>query len=355
MITVDFKMFREFLFSATYKGMGDIYEREFGDYLKDNFPNHEYLWKIMVVPLTKRVDPNSSKIGDEIGFREGIDCKLIQMASSHYSIFLNLMFTRIHLKNKLICSPENIFMHLGTVCDLVEKFIIDWYLIKSKCENEEVPILDSLSEKDFLELAKEWYQKRYSKLYEDYFSKGKHFPIRIPTRQSIFDGYLLPYNDCKKKYLRISLDIRHYRNIIAHGNRIGRIIDKEDKQYIPNQENILKYKSWIDIESATSDKEIFENDFVEIWNLLNQIINELENTLDSLWKIVINDFNNLFFELRNETLLYMFKIKFSGDKTTSPLIPHQDLIGIIDPIATLSGTFTSGSGSTMIGNPEELE
>jgi hypothetical protein len=89
-----------YLTNALFKEHGDYYEREYGHFLMTNFPNCERFWKAFVIPSTERMEGQPNTIAAKIYHREGIDPEIEDIGSTHYSMFMNLVFAHLHLEHK---------------------------------------------------------------------------------------------------------------------------------------------------------------------------------------------------------------------------------------------------------------
>jgi hypothetical protein len=336
--------FKEYLSNISFSNLGDEDEIKYGEYLKTNFPNCEVIWRIMVVPMTERINGYPNKILKNIGFRENIDSKIKDLSNIHYSLFSNFVYAHIHYEIKLICSLENIFTHLGTCCDLAESFLENWFVIYSYCKGEKSKILQELPEEEFIEIARRWYKESYPSLYNYYFSKGKNIPIRIPSHSSIIGEYLSEKEDILKNFSTVTRVIREYRNIIVHNIRVGKIITPDNIILVPNPEKIQKYKKWESIREAVAFPDTIRTDFSEIWTVAFSQIKALESILNSVWNVVISEFNNEFYNNQKSVLrdFYGFTITEKAKEAIYVVDnqPHVESVGGIE--VTKSGVIKSG-------------
>jgi hypothetical protein len=100
---------------------GDGNERAYWPSIYEQFPNYERFWRYLVVPTTKRID---LPLGSENRHhrREGIAEDLWRITYINYSLFLNLAYASDHLRFPRNSSFANFYTHLGSVCDLAQKF-----------------------------------------------------------------------------------------------------------------------------------------------------------------------------------------------------------------------------------------
>ena len=170
----------QFLDKATYKTDGDSYEKKFGDLLSAQFPNCERYWKLFVVPLTKRMIGYPTTLDKNIRLREEMSPNLEDIANTHYSMFLNLIYAHIHLQFPILSSLEDFYVHLASAYDLVDTFLEKNYFLLLKCRGGETELLQSLACDKFLQMAADWYDKNYSTVYNLYLSKGKFAQMKLP-------------------------------------------------------------------------------------------------------------------------------------------------------------------------------
>lgn len=286
---------------------GDSYERLYWSFLKEGFPNCETFWRYFVVPFTNRIELEIKDPNKRIDPREGISEDIKDIASFHYSMFLNLIYSHDHLQNFRLSSFEDFYMHLGSACDLAEEFLLKTYLLILECTDQKSEILQELKKEDFLELAEKWYDDNYSKVYENYLKKGKLLPIKLPSRENVLDEYFKDQKDWKQ-YIRYSQEIRKYRNIIVHDIQIGKIISPGGIPLVPKKEKIRSYKKWSYVFAALQDEQKLRNDFINMKEQMILDIRGLEVILNDLWTKPINDMRKLFFGDRNKILLKKYNI-----------------------------------------------
>ena len=67
---------------------GDRHEQEFWPLLSERFPSYEVLWQRLIVPLTRRIDPEHAGFANEsIRLRLGIPLAYEHTSMCHYSVF----------------------------------------------------------------------------------------------------------------------------------------------------------------------------------------------------------------------------------------------------------------------------
>jgi hypothetical protein len=298
---------KEIISKTHFANDGDNYERLYWTFLKERFPNCEAFWRYFVVPLTKRIELEIKDPNERIRPRDGISEDIKDIASSHYTMFLNLIYSYDHLQNFRLSSFEDFYTHLGSACDLAEEFLLKSYLLIIECTGQSSEILQELNKEKFLELAAKWYEDNYSKVCEDYLKKGKPTPIKLPGRRDVLDEYFKDPDDWRQ-YKRYSQKIREYRNIIVHDIKIGKIISLGGVTLVPKKEKIQNYKKWPHVFEAGQDIQKLKNDFINMKEQMILDIGSLEIILNNLWTKPINDLSKLFFDDKNEILLKKYSI-----------------------------------------------
>jgi hypothetical protein len=288
--------------SCSYKSNGAQPEQEFDYVVKELFPNSEIFWKKFIVPFTNRIDETITHESLAIHPRTEISKDLREIGSFHYSIFHNLVYAYLAFERKHASHFENFYTHLGSVCDSVEEFLLKLYLLNLECNNIKSKILEKLPKNEFLQIASQWYDENYEKVYEHYLNNGKPPPLRIPMRTSVLEEYFGKSKDWKE-YKKFSQKIREYRNVIVHNYQIAFIQDQHGTHHVPKKEKIRNYKRWNDVFTGAADPKKFHDDFIirEV-----QMIQDLQNmmlVLQELWKKPITDMDNLFLIGKNEILL----------------------------------------------------
>lgn len=286
---------------------GDSYERLYWTFFKERFPNCETFWSYFVVPFTKRIELEIKDPNGRIRPREGISEDVKDIASFHYSMFLNLIYSYDHLQNFRLSSFEDFYTHLGSACDLAEEFLLKTYLLILECTDQKSEILQELKKEDFLKLAEKWYNDNYSNVYENYLKKGKAVPIRLLNRGNVLDEYFKDSEDWKE-YKRHTQKIREYRNIIVHDAQIGRIISLGGIPLVPKKEKIQNYKKWSYVFAVQQDVQKLKGDFINMKEQMILDIGSLEVILNDLWTKPINDLCKLFFDDKNKILLKKYNI-----------------------------------------------
>lgn len=295
-VNVDKLILDKLLRASSFQLNGDINEKRFGQYVVSRFPNCELFWKLFVVPLTERLSGYPQLLTDNIRPRKGVAVDLENIANINYSIFLNIVYAHIHLQVNLPCSLENFYVHLASVCDLAETFLEKWFFLILKCRGDECVILQKITREEFLSLAGTWYDGNYLTLYENYFSKGKILPIRIPSRKDIikelFERYLMN-EDLRKEYIKFSQCIKEYRNVIVHDVQVGSL-SIGGTMFVPKPQVIKKYKTWRQV-FAVKDRSTIMNDFRPKEEQMEADITHLEIILNKIWDLIIKEFSSEFY------------------------------------------------------------
>lgn len=289
----------------TYQSDGDLHEMQSGHLITDLFPKSEEFWKSFVTPITNRVDKNVSNHNEKIRARTAISTDLVDLSIIHYSVFLNLVYASNSLSTKHLSYFENFYAHLGSVCDLAEEFITHLYFITLECEEKETEVLQRLSKRKFVELAKDWYDKYYASSYIHYLSKGKTAPLKIIGRSNILDEYFDNAVEWKD-YSKLALLIRTYRNVIVHNTQIGSHITPQGV-FVPKKNKIGDYKKWHQVFAVNHNK--FLRDFIERDSQMQQDLLDLKSALNNLWTKPIQHFDRLLYADQNINLLRKYDIE----------------------------------------------
>jgi len=305
---------KEMISSISFKNDGDAVEKEFGDFLKKNFPNCEIFWQKIIVPATERVTEKKDEIAI-IQLRLNIDEIIETISALHYSMFVHLVNAHHHRQHLCLrkgnCSFEDFYIHLVTVCDLAEDLIIQLHLLISQCLEEPSYILTKLTKEEFLKNhASPAFDKKYDDLYNNYLNKGKGMALYLPSRPSILKEFFKTPEERKilKNYLRLSKSLREYRNIIVHNIKIGRLIETIGQILVPKLEKIQKYKKWSQVWSASTKPDVIKEDFIEPNKQMEENIIKLENLLNKLWNKLISDMEKLLFVDKNKILLKKYSL-----------------------------------------------
>ncbi len=356
--------FQQLLSQATFRDYGDSLEHHYGHYLSEHFPRCEEFWRVFVVPLTKRIEISGGKLGTDIYFREGMNADLKHIASAHYSMFVHLAYAHLHKDNPVPSSLEDIYTHLASACDLAETVIEEWHLVRLICQGKPSRLLQQLSREEFVELAVEWYEMKFTNLYEYYLKKGKSMPIEICGGPNLLKEYF-GSSKSRKEYLKFSQMLREFRNAVVHDIQVGKFVTPEGLELLPKISTINHYRTWEAIEKVKDDKVTIERDFEEKKAHINGSIQGLEARLNDLWEIVIRDFLEEFYSHERNQLREMFAIGLSDTPTgfTVTMVTDDALAEM--PFHPQSGTNqflgipdetpTSGSSGFLIDNKGRID
>jgi hypothetical protein len=331
------KIIREFLKKAHFESHGDQFEQDFGHYLSEKFPNCERFWRVFIVPLTRRIYGYPDRIVRDIWFKQPMPKELEDIVGAHYSIFLHLIYAHLHLEAKMPSSLEDIYTHLSSTCDLVEKVIERWFLLLGRCQGGMAKDVLQDNREDFLKRMGKVYDKEYSAIYEHYFSKGKTYPLRPPMEDDLMKKYFGKSDRIRKKYKGHAKSIREFRNIIVHDVKIGRIIERNGKTLIPKPNVIQNYRSWRQVEAVADNEDILLKDFAEQYQQSREDLSILENLINTLWDKLINDFEEEFYSQERTALREIFDIEFS-EATSSALYTPEIISDNIEYDISASGT-----------------
>jgi hypothetical protein len=300
----------QFLDKASYKTDGDSYEQQLGGLLSDRFQNCERYWKFFVVPLTERMTGYPTSIVKNIRIRKGMNSELEDLAATHYSMFLNLIYAHIHLQLLTLSSLEDFYIHLASACDLVDTFLEKNYFLLLKCRGGTTRMLQTLARDEFLQMAAKWYDENYLTVYNQYLSKGKFAPLKLPSRSLLikeFVGDYLTQKGLWKDYYQHSQAIREFRNAIVHDVQIGKLVI-DGRAYIPKPTVIQSYRTWRQVFSVNSE-EAFHRDFAYLPLQLNEDINRLESILNNLWEVLLRELEVEFFQEGKTALRPLYQVQ----------------------------------------------
>jgi hypothetical protein len=298
----------QFLDKASYKTDGDSYEQQFGDLLSAQFPNCERYWKLFAIPLTKRMTGYPTALVKNIRFREEMSPDLEDIVTTHYSMFLNLIYAHIHLQLPTLSSLEDFYVHLASAYDLVDTFLEKNYSLLLKCRGDKTELLQTLARDNFLQMAAKWYDENYSTVHNYYLSKGKFAQMKLPSRHLLVKEFIdvyLAQNTLWKDYDQHSRSIREFRNIIVHDVQVGKYVI-DGRAYIPKPMVIQSYRTWRQVFSV-KDQNVFHRDFAEVPQQLNEDLHRLESVLNHLWEILLHELELEFFQEEKTALRELYQ------------------------------------------------
>jgi hypothetical protein len=284
---------------------GDSHEQQYCVATNTYFPNYETFWRDIVVPMTRRIElPLGSQSRHEQ--REGIAQNLWRVSYLHYTAFQHLTYAYDHLALPLSSSFNDFYTHLGSVCDLAEDFLLAAYMTIQECREQPIRLMQQMTEAEFLEIAQDWYKKRYPTFYTHYLSKGKAAPIRLPQREMILGGYFGQKGEAWLGYQRLTGEIRKYRNRVVHDVAIGTIL--YGKFFlVPKKDVIDKYPDLNAVRLAMQDAKRLNKDFVVREEQMRGDLRDLQVQLNLLWEKPRADLRRLLRD-RNPILLAKYDL-----------------------------------------------
>lgn len=314
-LRMDIEKYLSIIHGATFEHDGDWLEQKNGHFLKRYFLNCETFWKTVVVPSTRRVEASVSP-NERIKPREIVAEDIKALGATHYSMCSHLVFAHLHLEHieddACPCSFEDFYSHLGSVCDLSETVLLNFYLLKLECGALKSRVFEELEEHEFLDIARDWYKQRYADAYEHYCSKGKFLSIALPSKGILLDEYFdgSAHHKTYKEFKQQVNLLRVYRNVIVHHARIAKVHDGSGT-LVPKKEEVYRYKKWSQVVAALKDKKRFE-DFVPMKEQMKSDIEDLEKILNKLWEKPLGEIRQLLVMERNKILLDKYKLDLSG-------------------------------------------
>jgi hypothetical protein len=285
---------------------GDGNEQQYWPAINEHFPNYEFFWRDLVVPMTRRIDlPIGSPSRHER--REHIADDLRSVSYINYSVFLNLVGAFEHLTQPLSLSLGSFYTHIASACELAEEFLLRVHRLISECLGERTPELEPLSKEEFLKQLDGWYDREYAKAYEHYHKKGKEMIVRVSPREKILCKYFERQNQAWQDYKRFRQPIREYRNKVVHDVqlgtvRVGRI------NLMPRTNKILEYTSMPAIQNALNNPEMLKRDFVVREEQMFSDFRVCKERLNALWEKPTLDLSGLLYEQWNPVLLGKYNL-----------------------------------------------
>lgn len=324
------------LSEMTIEENGDDFEKSFFPDIADKFPNFQKLWQLLVIPTTHRIyflsdflenpcirrnrqDIESSTCNPfspsfdwaafeekeklkptKIDTRPEVSKDVKNLGLIHYSILLHLKYSWSHIKSKSEDYLEDALVHLASIMDLVEEFATHIQLLFCRANKIESHSLQKLTENEFVELAKEWYEEFYPNTFEYYQSKGKFRSISIPCRKNIVHEFFQKEKTWKN-FENFFIKIKTYRNKLVHAPFMLNVKYK-DAIFVPTLGKILDYQHYDLIREATKKKEVFDRDFLLKEAMIESTYEKALIHLNSIWPYFYNVFQNMMVS-RNEIFL----------------------------------------------------
>jgi hypothetical protein len=290
---------------------GDGMEKAYWPAIVEYFPNYEHFWRDLVVPMTKRIEMPIDNPG-RYQRRDGIANDVWDISYTNYSLFLNLAYAADHARLPLNSSFGNFYGHLGSACDLAEDFLLAIYVFISNCHSQQESFPPKLSREAFLDIAGNWYDKNYSKLYEHYQKKGKMRPLYLPSRPMVLDEYFGPEHQGWTEFKKISGEIRPYRNKVIHEVAMGTILTGDGKYHlVPRKRCIQDYGKMHSVQEAANDPERLKRDFIVREEQMSIDLRSPQSALNTIWEKPIADLRLLLYDERNPILLRKYNLELS--------------------------------------------
>jgi hypothetical protein len=267
--------------------------------------------------MTQRIEEYPGLNCGDIRPREDATPVLQDIASAHYSMFINLVFAHLHLEDQRLYSHEDIYIHLASACELADRVLGMWYLARLKCQKEKSEAFSQPSWEEALEVlvkVGKGLKEYYEDLVEYYLNHRRTQSIYfLPSENDLVHEYLevLEYEG---NYEKVRDDTKAYRNRIVHDVRIGRYLDTAEGTYrVPKVEKISDYKTWRAVAEVADETEVIERDFTEAYSQAEERIRLLETTLHDVWDVLIEDFLDEFYSDARDDLRQMFDVEFSDE------------------------------------------
>lgn len=264
---------------------GDRREQEWGSLVLQRFPAYETFWRRYIVPLTNRIDPDSSFSRDRdswIRLRDKVRSACEKMAMHNYSVFYYLAraTTRIHSGQGEF--PEDIFSLLDACGDNALAF----------CKTVRAILDDFGAFVDFLPKQKD-----------------ELCSARELSKDKIFRGGFV--------------EVQEYRDTILHNPVLGRGI-QVSREFLPKREFLEKVRlSWR--EAACLKPE----ELVDSEQLFSRLLDETSMFLQETW-------GRLICELDAVRVTDKFKKQWTLDERFLPIAAPQVVASTTQPF-TISG------------------
>jgi hypothetical protein len=326
---VDPDTFRDCLEQATFDNCGDKFEQKYGHYVADTFPNCERFWRLFVIPMTQRIEEYPGLNCGDIRPREGAHPVLQDIASAHYSMFLNLVFAHLHLEqlDSQLYSHEDFYVHLATACELADRVLGLVHLTLLDCRGQQSEKFRELDQEEFLERALDWFEDEYEDPVSLYFQKGFVPWLRLHSRDDLVEEYL-GQSDVRKQYVTLRQNIRQFRNVIVHDVRVGRIRASDEITVVPKPKHVPKYRAWRDVEKAADNPQKVEKHFADPLEQAVEDIRSIESILNEIWEKLIEDLLDEFYSDARDDLRQMFDVEFSDESEVDSL----EIKALVSPI-----------------------
>ncbi len=270
---------------------GDELEKRFYPRLSALFPNYEQFWQTVIVPATMR------EIDGNLGLRPGVAKDFELLAMSHYSCYC----------------------HLGIAHEMLEMagarpYLYDDYFFH----------LDAA-----VEMARNRFLRYCEKVWEEVGLA--EYRVRFETKLGS------DWQDKKSEFEQLARDVTRYRNAFTHDPRIGRIIERDNRFWIPRYELLDPDKSitWSDIPTFS-----YPRDFVCLEDLVLRLMKEVSTSMNALWPEIISMFDSL---SNLDAYQQLARIGPYSPKVARPEI-------VINNLAPSTHSATISGGAQSIGN-----
>ncbi len=278
---------------------GDYYEKSYWPLLKERFPNCEDCWRHFIVPITRRMEANVSDQRKRTLPREHVSEDLLDLASLHYSMFMQLVCAYDHMMSPRLSSFEDFYMHLTAACDLAEDFLIGTYQVILECVGGRANV-PQLARREEAQIPADDQTEPAS---------GSHgLPQAAPAgRHGLLDEYFGASDDWKQ-YRYHARKVREYRDAIWRNVQIGRVVFAGDMALVPRKEHIQDYRRWPSVLLAAEDPGRLQNHFIVMKEQMILDIETVETMLNKLWHRPTADMKRLFFDDKNAIILGKYQI-----------------------------------------------
>lgn len=302
---------KAYLAKYSFAGNGDIFEQSKHLFANNSCPNIEEFWQQFVVPLTNRMESNSSRSG--VRFRDGLDPLLEYICSANYSLFVHLVSASDASADWNPLSLDTVFTRLASACDVFEALSIKFHILISECSGVPSKVVEGMSIDEFVEAAKEFWHDKYPTLKKYYVDIGSKVPqLFIPTGESILKEFFAKAPS-RKEYIRTAQLIRSFRNAIVHDVRVGTLKGDANWPLAPKPEKVSDYRQWSQVERVAGNSDLIGKDFCDVRELCNEYITRLTNAINNLYEYIVKRFKEEFYSSERSALRDVFGIHFSFD------------------------------------------
>jgi hypothetical protein len=259
---------------------GDDFEKKFYPYLHKGFPNYEVLWRRFIVPLTRR------EIDGSLQLKPGIDSLIEEMCMAHYSIYYHLGVAYERYNEPKLIYWEDVFFHLGTATEMVERFLFALAKIYEKVQKKD--LLIRLTEEKYNKTVK-YREVNYRNQFQKFQERGELTSVILHKMKEVIDRLCTELkskevDEARGDFYRLIEEIRKYRNTFTHNPRLARLLSVNRKEMIPKKEFLERYSLWSQVTGSTPPN---LTDFTEVENLIVDYQTGLELAINTLWSHLI--------------------------------------------------------------------